>query len=114
MQAHTRKPLTETIHFVGTKAAIERLRLLARTEGLIEASDGIPAAMLNPELESNPGGVYLRGIRYREDLTQDQLSAMTGIHRRHISEMENGKRTIGKESAKKLAKVLNSDYRMFL
>jgi plasmid maintenance system antidote protein VapI len=39
---------------------------------------------------------------------------MTGIHRRHISEMENGKRPIGKENAKKLAKVLNADYRMFL
>jgi plasmid maintenance system antidote protein VapI len=77
-------------------------------------SGGIPAAMLNPELESNPGGVYLRGIRYREDLTQNQLAAMTGIHRRHISEMENGKRPIGKENAKKLAKVLNCDYRMML
>jgi transcriptional regulator with XRE-family HTH domain len=65
-------------------------------------------------LESNPGGVYLRGIRYREDLTQNQLAAMTGIHRRHISEMENGKRPIGKENAKKLAKVLNADYRMML
>jgi len=90
MRAHTRKPPTETIHFIGTKAAIERLRMLASKEGLIEAGDGVPAAMLNPELESNPGGVYLRGIRFREDLTQNQLSAMTGIHRRHISEMENG------------------------
>ena len=58
--------------------------------------------------------VYLRGIRYREDLTQDQLAAQTGIHRRHLSVMENGKRTIGKGNAKKLAKVLNADYRMFL
>jgi transcriptional regulator with XRE-family HTH domain len=83
----------------------------------IEASktdEGIPAVILNPELENNPCGVYLRGIRYREDLTQDQLSERTGVHRRHISEMENGKRPIGKENAKKLAKVLNADYWLFL
>jgi plasmid maintenance system antidote protein VapI len=39
---------------------------------------------------------------------------MTGIHRRHLSEMENAKRPIGKENAKKLAKALNCDYRMML
>jgi len=114
MQAHTRKPLTETIRFIGPKAAIERLRKLALVEGVTETEDSILATTLNPELETNPGGVYLRGIRHREDLTQDQLAAQTGIHRRHLSEMENGKRPIGKENAKKLAKVLNVDYRMFL
>jgi DNA-binding XRE family transcriptional regulator len=114
MQAHTRKPLTETIRFTGPAAAIERLRKLAIIEGVVEAEDSILATTLNPELETNPSGVYLRGIRYREDLTQEQLAAMTGIHRRHISEMENGKRPIGKENAKKLAKALNAEYRMFL
>jgi transcriptional regulator with XRE-family HTH domain len=40
---------------------------------------------------------------------------MTGIPQRHISEMENGKRGIGKERARKLAKALRvSDYRFFL
>ncbi|MDO9042827.1 MAG: helix-turn-helix transcriptional regulator [Desulfocapsaceae bacterium] len=80
----------------------------------IKAGAGIPAITINPDLETNPGGVYLRGIRYRENRTQDQLAAQTGIHRRHLSEMENGKRPIGKENAKKLAKVLNADYRLFL
>ena len=58
--------------------------------------------------------VALRGARGREDMTQAQLSQMTGIPQRHISEMENGKRPIGKENAKKLAKALNCDYRRFL
>ena len=56
----------------------------------------------------------LRGSRVKEDLTQVQLSAMTGIPRRHLSEMEHGKRTIGKETARKLARALNCDYRIFL
>jgi DNA-binding XRE family transcriptional regulator len=102
------------IRFIGPKAAIERLRKLALAEGVTVAEDSILASTLNPEMERNPGGVYLRGIRYREDLTQDQLAAQTGIHRRHLSEMENGKRPIGKENAKKLAKALNADYRAFL
>ena len=36
------------------------------------------------------------------------------IPQRHISEMENGKRTIGKEMAKRLSKVLHTDYKVFL
>ncbi len=50
----------------------------------------------------------------REGLTQRQLSEMTGIPQRHLSEMENGKRIIGKETAKKLGTALNADYRAFL
>lgn len=58
--------------------------------------------------------VALQGYRTREDLTQVQLAELTGIPRRHISEMENGKRPIGKERAKKLAEALKCDYRVFL
>jgi len=47
-------------------------------------------------------------------LTQVALSEFTGIPRRHISEMENGKRPIGKMTANKLAEALNVDYRVFL
>jgi DNA-binding XRE family transcriptional regulator len=58
--------------------------------------------------------ITLAGYRYRENLTQQQLADMTGINRRHISEMEHGKRPVGKENAKKLAKVLHCDYRRLL
>ena len=58
--------------------------------------------------------ITLAGYRYREDLTQQQLAELTGINRRHISEMEHGKRPIGKENAKKLAKALHCDYRQLL
>ena len=59
--------------------------------------------------------IALRAYRTRQGLTQKQLSDITGIPQRHISEMENGKRGIGKERAKLLAKALQvSDYRVFL
>jgi transcriptional regulator with XRE-family HTH domain len=59
-------------------------------------------------------GRMLRAARTREDLTQMQLARLTGIPQRHLSEMEHGKRTIGKERAKKLAEVLQVDYHVFL
>lgn len=61
-------------------------------------------------------GVYLRGLRLREGLTQAQLARKLGsrISQHHISEMENGRRPISKDMAKRLGKVLHADYRMFL
>ncbi len=59
-------------------------------------------------------GVMLRGCRYKKGITQVDLSKATGIQQNHISEMENGKRTIGKEMAKRLAKFFKTDYRIFL
>lgn len=114
MLERTKKHLTESIQFYGTPMAINQLRKYALTSGAVEASDSILATNVSPEIATNPHGIYLKGIRYREELTQDQLAVATGIARRHISEMENGKRTIGKENAKKLAAVLSVDYRMFL
>ena len=56
----------------------------------------------------------LRGLRHRENLTQKQLAEKLAIRQHHLSEMENGKRPIGKEMAKKLAEILRSDWKMFL
>jgi ribosome-binding protein aMBF1 (putative translation factor) len=56
----------------------------------------------------------LKGARYREGLTQVQLAARVGVRASNISEMERGKRPIGKEMAKRLARVLNTQYQVFL
>ena len=115
MQVHTKKHPTENIRFIGSPEAISRLRKYASTTGATELpTDSIPATEVFPDLLTNPAGIYLKGSRYREDLTQVQLAETTGIPRRHISEMESGKRAIGKERAKKLAEALHVDYRMFL
>jgi predicted transcriptional regulator len=66
-----------------------------------------------PEYIGKEPQVALRAYRTREDLTQKQLSELTGIPQHHISEMENGKRSIGKERAKKLADALHCDYRQY-
>lgn len=59
-------------------------------------------------------GLVLRGMRYREGLSQKHLAEISGITQNEISNIENGKRTVGKKVAEKLAKVLNFDYRMLL
>lgn len=58
--------------------------------------------------------VHLRGFRVRDGLTQLQLAQRLGIRQSQISEMERGKRSIGKAFAKKLADFFHTDYRSFL
>ena len=79
-----------------------------------EAGDSSPWRESSHFKEMPFPGAYISGARYRENMTQVQLSERTGIPRRHISEMENGKRPIGKSSARKLAEALNIDPRILL
>lgn len=59
-------------------------------------------------------GLILKGGRHKAGLTQKALAEQIGVLPHHISEMEHGKRPIGKNMAHKLAKVFNVDYRVFL
>jgi DNA-binding XRE family transcriptional regulator len=63
--------------------------------------------------DMQPGDI-LRGARHREGLTQAQLAIKIGVKPSHISEMEKGKRPMGKDMAKRLGKALNTSYRVFL
>ncbi len=78
------------------------------------ASDSIPWRECFPYTDEQMPGAALAGARAKEGLTQRQLAEMTGISQRHFSEMENGKRPIGKQIAKKLGKALNVRYKVFL
>ncbi len=59
-------------------------------------------------------GAALKGARIKENLSQNDLANKIGIPQSHISDMEHGRRTIGKNMAKRLAKVLNVGYKIFL
>ena len=113
MLEHTKKPPIE-LRFLGPeenrKKAISALQAL----GFHNASDSIPWREAFKEFEGNEAGTCLVGARYKEGLTQVQLSEKTGIPQRHIAEMENGKRPIGKKNAKLFGEALNIDYRIFL
>jgi DNA-binding XRE family transcriptional regulator len=93
--------------------AIETLREMGFV-ALEDTATGASWKNAFPGLLENEPGSYLAGARHREGLTQRQLAEKTGIPQRHISEMETGKRSIGKENARRLAAALNVDYRAFL
>lgn len=83
--------------------------------GFTEVSDSIPWREAFPEASDQELiGSILIGARNKVGMTQKQLADLTGVHQRHLSEMEHGKRTIGKKNAKLFAEALNTDYRVFL
>ncbi|MEK6580253.1 MAG: helix-turn-helix transcriptional regulator, partial [Bdellovibrionota bacterium] len=59
-------------------------------------------------------GATLQGARVKEGLSQVELAEKLKISQTNLSKMENGKRPIGKNMAKRLSKVLNINYRVFL
>ncbi len=104
---------TIELHIVGPAkkktAAFNALRKL----GFEQIADSIPWRLAFPELEDpDVPGACLRGVRKREGLTQEELATHTGIPQRHISEMENAKRPIGKKNAVLLANALDVSYRI--
>lgn len=62
--------------------------------------------------EAELPGAKVKGGRVKEGLTQAQLAALVGIPQRHVSEMEQDKRPIGKETAQRLGKALGVSYKM--
>jgi len=117
MPAVTKKRLTDdmvTLQLHVRRRNADRIRAYAR---IVESQEDrtYSVAEVFPEYLGKESQVALRAYRTREALTQKDLSVMTGIPQRHISEMENGKRAIGRERARKFAKALNvSDHRLFL
>lgn len=81
----------------------------------MDSDQTIPWREMFPEYrDEDIPGVCLRGVRRREGMTQAELAQRIGIPQRHISEMEHGKRPIGKEMAKRLGAALNIGYKVFL
>jgi DNA-binding XRE family transcriptional regulator len=118
MSAHTQTPPTDTIctlAFVGPTANAQAAREVLLSLGFREVRETVPWRECFPAWsDAQLPGVALAGARAKESLTQVQLARLTGIPQRHISEMEHGKRPIGKERAKKLAEILKVDYHVFL
>jgi len=84
------------------------------------AEDRVPAKVIHAQAKQRHGdqyrtpGYYLRLYRQRAELTQVELAGKTDIRQHHLSEMENNKRVLGKANAKKIASILDCDYRKLL
>lgn len=56
----------------------------------------------------------IKGYRLKHKMSQKQLAEKIGIEQGDLSKIENGKRSVGKDIAQRLAKIFNVDYRSFL
>jgi len=116
MRAHTKKHPTDELITVTLRVRRSRVSELQNFAKSLETEEerSYSIAEVFPEYVGREQEVALRAYRNREGLTQKQLAELTGIPQHHISEMENGKRSIGKERAKRLADALHCDYRRLL
>ena len=116
MLERTKKHHTKnvTITFTGPVKEKDKAIKTMRSLGFENTTGSIPWREAFAEFEDNAQGAALSGARHKEVLTQRKLAELTGIPQRHISEMENGKRPIGKKNAKALSKVLDIDYRLLM
>ena len=100
---------TDSLWIAGVGEATPVTLAMLPDDALVPATAAVPD-LLGP----HRAGQTLAGARGKEGFSQRQLAALTGIPQRHISEMENGKRPIGKANAKILGKALKVDYRVLL
>ena len=101
MRAHMRKHPTSSVHVK---------KVIQEEESVMSLEEAL-GTLFNVESQ---GAVALRGLRYKEGLTQAELGEMLEINQANVSKMECGTRPIGKIIAKKLASFFKTDYRIFL
>jgi ribosome-binding protein aMBF1 (putative translation factor) len=111
MSVHTRRRHIKSATTKSTSKQRSQKRAAAKTK-----KKSIPwREAAKDEIEKySEGGLMLRGSRFKEEITQENLAKALGISQHHISEMEHGKRPIGKEMAKRFAEFFKTDYRIFL
>ena len=124
MPALTKKPLTkvsilgDTLQtFLIPKDEVKNVIRLIEKKAVRQEEDTVPWREVFKARFKKIGepAVMLRGARTKEGLSQVELAKKLGIDQADLSKMENGKRSIGKKMAKKLAKILRvMDYRIFL
>lgn len=119
MQAHTKKHLTKAkianviwhgAHYAVPAAIIEKYKV-ASNDADVSSIDGAFGDLFK---QYGKQGVLLKGLRHKEGLSQVDLAEILDITQSNLSAMENGRRNIGKEIAKRIEKKFGLDYRLFL
>ncbi len=130
MSAHMKAPHTSNVVKVTIEISVRNKRVVyipadnfekvetflqkhSTSEESIETDDWKTLAKDRIE-KYKKAGIVLRGARYREHISQKELAKRSKTSQADISKIENGKRTVGEKLAKRLARVLNIDYKMLL
>lgn len=118
MSEHMKKPHTENIamvtwhgaHYALPVGVIEKYRVKEENKTHLSIDDVFGDLIK----ERGEPGLLLKGLRHREDLSQIELAKILNVSQTNLSAMENGRRPIGKELAKRIAENFEVDYRIFL
>ncbi|MBI2993516.1 MAG: helix-turn-helix transcriptional regulator [Gammaproteobacteria bacterium] len=113
--------MAEVVFKPSSKVTAARLKTVIRNalDRYVE-EERVPASLLHAEAKRRHGssyqtpGYYLKLYRHRGGFTQARLARKGGMLQHHISEMEHNRRPIGKTLARKVARILNCDYRRLL
>ena len=102
------------------RSIVPQLEKQLRPHRLQEEGETADDALTSEVFFSDEHGQYpqwatnLRGLRYRENLTQIEFADKIGVSQSNLSAMENGRRPIGKEIAGRIGAAFAVDYRHFL
>lgn len=122
MSVHMKKHLTE-IMIDGEKFPIEKkqkaivLSLVREFSGSLlgrKNAVGLHEAFGDLLGKRPRGAINLKAARYKMNISQGDLAKKVGIAQTNISQYENGSRKITENTAKKFAKVLDVNFKIFL
>ncbi len=121
MSVHTRKHHTESTNAVINIAhegkcyrvhlkVIDKYCVGVASKEMVQPSDLF--SVINKKYTK--AGALLRGIRYRENLTQQDMAQKLQVTQSDISQMETGARHIGRKVAKRIEQLFDVDYRTLM
>ncbi|MEZ4754436.1 MAG: helix-turn-helix transcriptional regulator [Bdellovibrionota bacterium] len=118
-RGHTKMPHTKESNVVlGSKRYRVSQKVLKELQKNLAPqlipNDNLSFSEMFHESKDSSGSENLRGLRYRENLTQVEFAKTIGITQANLSAMENGKRAIGREIASRLESIFSVNYRLFL
>lgn len=120
MSAHMKKHLTKNnielkdmkgrIYLVPKNIAVQyKVDVADETQSISAAEFFLPY-----EQKFTKPGLLLRGLRVREGLTQTEFAEKIAVTQANLSHMENGRRPIGRDIAKRIEKQFRINYKNFL
>lgn len=98
-------------HYAIPLKIMEKFKISSRSDQTSLSIDDVFGSLIN---ETSEPAVLLRGLRHKEGLSQVEFAKLIHVTQANLSAMENGKRIIGKELAKRIAKQFGVNYRLFL
>jgi len=117
---HTKIKYMDTITIMGKRYLAPRKTIQAILTLILSNPDIKEESIPYDEIVSEKikkigkGAMALKGARAGEDITQKQLADKLNIDQAIISKIENGQVKIDNDLAKKIGKIFNINYKVFL